>query len=94
MSHTSADRENQVPREAMIAALENLQTAHVSLACPDCAEDAWDFVVEHLSAMGYRIVPLEPTPAMWAAVNAVERGHVSKLCSAEGWRAMLEEAGR
>lgn len=93
MTHPS---EKQALRETMIAALESLQTAHVSLACPDCAEEAWDFVVDHLTEFGYRILPAEPTEAMWAAVNVVESGPnggvVSKLCSIEGWRAMLDAA--
>jgi hypothetical protein len=39
------------------------------------------------------IEPLyEPTAEMWAAVNLIERGHVSKICSVEGWRAMLDAA--
>ena len=49
-------------------------------------------VAATLCDSGYRIVPVEPTAAMWAAVNVVERGHVSKLVSAEGWRAMLDAA--
>lgn len=100
MSDTNSPAEMQAQREesftrlreTMIAALENLQTAHVSLACPDCAEEVWNFAVEHLAEFGYAIVPVEPTPEMWAAVNVVERGHVSKLCSIEGWRAMLDAA--
>jgi hypothetical protein len=100
MSDTNSADEKQALRNAMIAALENLQTAHVSLACPDCAEDAWDFVVEHLSAMGYRIVPVEPTEAMWAAGGDIIHARTgsnkngANAHALAAWRAMVGAAGR
>ena len=56
-------------KEAIIVSLGEVSTAHVSLACRDCAEAAWEAVAEVLEARGLVIVPREPTPAMIAVIN-------------------------
>jgi hypothetical protein len=79
--------EKQAPSE-MVEVLGRLLFGD---ADPDAVTSAEE-IAAALDRLGYIIVPVEPTAEMWAAVNLIERGHVSKICSVEGWRAMLEAA--
>jgi hypothetical protein len=75
----------QAPRDIVAGALKGWSFAGDGTL-------AADRVFAALAEAGYAIVPVEPTAEMWASVNLIERGHVSKLCSVEGWRAMLDAA--
>ena len=61
--------------EKVIAALQDYQGPHVSLACRDCAEGAWEVVLNALTEAGYEIVKTPTEAVQWPEHPLYVCGH-------------------